>query len=699
MINRLSTSIRPVVVDENKTRMKGRHQAILFLGEQQAIEEYVRWLKNAGTDVQAIDSPSKLPQAIRKHNPVAVVIDLSANDSELEYLEQVAPVTSELGSAIRVVFISTRADQEVRIRAVQAGGDAFLTRPVMPQLLMQQLDPLLFMASRASRILIIGDLPGGMKGLDEELQEAGVSVKMIGNSSQLLLSVINFSPDLLIVAQQLDGRNAEELGRVIHQLADYEDLPVVYLDKSGTVGHGKIDPASEWLCPESIAPRELVARIDKLISTARVRRNRIMHLQTCDPVTGLLNRQGFFPMLERGVVATDAAGMILLDLENIQHGYPELSPGAMNELIVKVSGLLSRLAAPVDLAARVSDYCFAFLVSRESREEISKLGQFLSHSVSSRIFDTDKHSLTLGCSVGIAVTLGNIENGMPLFTLALKSCHEARAAGVNRVSMRSLEAVGEDRVSDADRRVLELLQDSAEKGRFSLVFQPIASLRGNAIEKYEVLLRMRDENDSMISPTRFVPIADKHGLMQSIDRWVVKQTVERLENRANGTRFFVKLASGTVRDQDFITFVKDCLDESDVSAEKLVFEISRANITAGIRYASNFAARITELGCEVSLDHSDISQDIAHLFEHIPASFVRLDGSVVTDICDDPVKQEQLRAVIRQSEKQDARIIAGYIENAHCLQLLWQSGVHYIQGNFLQEPDESLDFDFGAGSG
>jgi EAL domain-containing protein (putative c-di-GMP-specific phosphodiesterase class I) len=102
------------------------------------------------------------------------------------------------------------------------------------------------------------------------------------------------------------------------------------------------------------------------------------------------------------------------------------------------------------------------------------------------------------------------------------------------------------------------------------------------------------------------------------------------------------------------------------------------------------------LGCGVSIEHCDGDVDVARLYEHIPAAYVKLGGDMIRNLETDQGKQLQLLAVVQQSVEHDAEVIAGFVESSACLKLLWQSGVQYIQGNFLQEPDEVLAFDFGG---
>jgi diguanylate cyclase (GGDEF)-like protein len=429
---------------------------------------------------------------------------------------------------------------------------------------------------------------------------------------------------------------------------------------------------------------------------SRLRKNRIKQLQTRDPVTGLLNRQGFFQLLDQWIMVEDTCALVLVELSNLQRRYPQLSPQLMDKFVAMIASQSGKLAASSGLSARIGDYTFAYLVSGKTADEIRKLGQLLSHSLSARIFDVEQHSLMVSCSVGIAISHKRPDDGLTLFNMALNACEEAQSAGNNRVSVRTVDSALVGNVARDENELLVLLQDAPGYDRFRLVYQPIVSLRGNAVEKYEVLLRLHDKHDVVVPPAQFFPVAERHGLMESIDRWVVEHTIQTLQKIDNGSHFFVKVSTGTLHDSEFMSFLKDCLARYGVDGGRLVFEFDASSLRDGARYVSGFAAQLSRLNCNISIEHLDIKQDTTQLLEHVPASYVKLDGASLQGLADDPVNQERLRIVVSQAEQKGARTIAGFVEDIGCLQLLWQSGVHYIQGNFLQEPDESLGFEFGV---
>ena len=689
------------VMDKLESMERGK-QTVVFLGDGPIADEQCRGLEQAGLSVKQATSLALFGKMAENERVAALVVDLSLADSEITCIEAVGQLMAGLSSSPGLIFLSDRADQEVRLQAVRAGGDCFLLKPVTPATLLLHLEPALLAATHAYRVLLIGESQALLLEEAAVLEQQGVQVRQVDKVPQALLTVINQAPDLLIIEQKLSCCRGDQLGKMFHQLSDYADLPIIYLvTDQADISDVRTDHASEAVCTGLIDAAELVNRIDLLAGSARVRRNYINHLQGCDVITGLNNMPVFLQHLERRVVVSEesqqVAALLILETENIHRQHPQLTPQSINQLMKMLASQLVVLVDQADCLARTGDYSFGCLLAGRSDDEIWQLAGFLEDSLCSRIFDVDNHSLTIGCNVGVAMTQHSIDNAMPLYFLAQKACDEAHLDIGHNVNVRVLEALGSHKKDLEEKQLLSVLEDAVENRRFSLVYQPIASLRGSADEKYEVLLRLQDGNKGAVSPSRFVSLADDHGLMEKIDRWVVEQSVQTLRQRGNSACFFVKISPGTLADAGFTAFLKDSLDRNSVAGQQLVFQLSAASINAGIRQASAFSRQVAGLGCGVSIEHCDGDIDVVRLYEHIPAAYVKLGGDMIRNLESDPGRQLQLLAVVQQSVEHNAEVIAGYVESAACLKLLWQSGVQYIQGNFLQEPDEVLGFDFGGG--
>jgi EAL domain-containing protein (putative c-di-GMP-specific phosphodiesterase class I)/GGDEF domain-containing protein/DNA-binding response OmpR family regulator len=676
--------------------MYERKHSVVYLGKGALARDLDNQLGAEGYSFCVVERTQELAAVLDSEMPGSLIVELAGQANCFKLLNDVRKVLDRHGEQPRLLVVSDRADQKIRLKAVQTGSDVFLATPVTPRLILQHLYPVSGRDGESHRVLMIDNKTSDWSAETvSQLKHDGMFVRQLENPAQVILSMINFMPDVLIIGNSLPGCHADEIGRMIHQLSDYEDIPVIYLsDENGNASTPK-DTLPYEVISSSTGYAEFASRLDRLVLTARNRRNRIQYLRNYDQLTGFLNRDGFFALLDRGFRDDDEAAVLVLQLENLNSHAFGLSPHMQNELVFEVACLLSRSIPSTMVHARVGDYGFAFLCNGVSRQELEYLGQRVCHDICMRMFDIGDSSVTVGCNMGIAVADNPPREGLPLFLLAMQACNEAARSDKHHVSIRSLESVPDPAQSAGDRELAECLQCAVDENLFRLVYQPIASLHGNGIEKYEVLLRLYDRGGRVVPPARFMPVAEKNGLMHSIDRWVIERAMDVLKERGNGTSLFVKVSSGSIRAAGFTAWLDRFFDECGLPGNRLVFEICDANIRAGLKQSADFANHVRQLGCGIALEHNDINRDLAPLLEHVPANYVKINSNAVAEIAVSTELQLKLRKMIALCEDHKARVITGFVENAGDLQLLWKCGVHYIQGNFLQEPNEVRDFDFG----
>jgi EAL domain-containing protein (putative c-di-GMP-specific phosphodiesterase class I)/GGDEF domain-containing protein/DNA-binding response OmpR family regulator len=670
--------------------MKGEN-SVAYVGKGTFAKDLASQLEAEGQSLCMVKRISELARALEREQPGSLIVELAGKENSLTCLDVVSKVLDGARVRPRLLVVSDRADQKIRLKAVQAGSEVFLATPVTSRLILQHLFPVSGRNGERHRVLLIDDaMSDQFADTVSQLKHDGMHVKQLKNPAQALLSMINFMPDLLIIGYSLPGCRSDEIGRMIHQLSDYEDIPVIYL----------CDEEDKALTPRDACPYEVIStsteyaefasRLNRLALAARSRRNRIQYLRNYDQLTGFLNRDGFLALLERGSGDNDEAAVLVLELEKAC-----MSPHLHNELVSGVASLLSRSIPSSMVPARVGDYGFAFLSNGIPRQELKSLGERLRHDICKSMYVTGDTSITVGCNLGIAVADHPLTDGLPLFALAIQACNEAVQSSVNHICIHSLARVVEAAQSSEDRTFAEYLQYAIDENLFRLVYQPIASLHGNGVEKYEVLLRLHDRNGNVFPPSRFMPVAERNGLMHAIDRWVIESAMDVLKKRGNGTSLFVKVSSESIQAPGFSAWLENLFNARGLPGNRLVFEICDANIRAGLKQVADFANHARKLGCGIALEHYDIGRDLEPLLEHISASYVKINRNAVDDIAVSRELQLKLKTMIALCEHHKARVITGFVEDASSLQLLWKCGVHYIQGNFLQEPDEELDFDFG----
>jgi EAL domain-containing protein (putative c-di-GMP-specific phosphodiesterase class I) len=241
------------------------------------------------------------------------------------------------------------------------------------------------------------------------------------------------------------------------------------------------------------------------------------------------------------------------------------------------------------------------------------------------------------------------------------------------------------------------IQQAIETGGFNLVYQPIVSLQGDHKEKYEVFVRMLGEAGEAILPGQFLASAEQSGQIVEIDRWVIRKAIEVLAKRRKDgieTQFFVKLSGQTLSNPELAIWINELLKTHSLAANSLVFEIAEQAAQQNLKNAKSFIKAMQQINCTTALEHFGSGPNSFQLLKHLPVNYLKIDGSFIHNLASEPDNQAVVKSIVEMAHSMDKQCIAEFVQDAHSLAVLWQSGVHYIQGYFLQEPDTSLSYDF-----
>jgi EAL domain-containing protein (putative c-di-GMP-specific phosphodiesterase class I)/DNA-binding NarL/FixJ family response regulator len=250
---------------------------------------------------------------------------------------------------------------------------------------------------------------------------------------------------------------------------------------------------------------------------------------------------------------------------------------------------------------------------------------------------------------------------------------------------------------DDDPGMRQQLSDALLQGRFRLVYQPIVPLHAQPAERYEVLIRMIDENGEEIAPASFMPAAEKAGLMPEIDRWVIRASMETLIKQHKDkkeTSLLVKLSEDSLGDQTLVPWINERLNEFHLPGDTLIFEIKEAHILHQPEAAKQLINGLKQLHCRTALGHfgSD-PRSLDHL-EQLHVDFVKLAGNFVDNLSGDSKSQAMVKAVVQTAHDLGTLTVATFVQDASKMATLWQCNVDYIQGYFLQAPDQDMTYNF-----
>lgn len=473
------------------------------------------------------------------------------------------------------------------------------------------------------------------------------------------------------------------------------------LETHGMLPDGKIFDAVMELTSASIdgEPCTQIIIRNQLTNNKELEQ-KLKFLSKQDVLTGLFNRQYYMEELELAVTnaisGTESAAVIYLLLDNFKGIKDRVGIAAADLVTSDIAELLRRHTDEKDIVARFGDHSFTVLRKDCDAEGIEALGEQLRKAVEEHIANIDDLSVTTTCSIGMSIVAESTPSAHEVISRADLACEVARSSGGNRCHLHNPvvdEKIGKER----DQQVHALIKEALEQDQLHLLYQPIVSLQGDAAEKYEVLLRMLNEENEYILPSQFLPIAEQTGQLAEIDRWVISHAISKLaEHRAGGanTQFFIKLSAATLLDVELAQFINDCIKAARLPGDALIFEIAEKHASQHLKQAKTLVKTLQELHCKTALEHFGAGPNSFQLLKHLPVDFLKVDGSFIHNLASDNDNQAMVKSILDTANSMNKKCIAEYVQDAHSLAVLWQSGIHFIQGNFLQEPSEALEYDF-----
>ncbi len=232
-----------------------------------------------------------------------------------------------------------------------------------------------------------------------------------------------------------------------------------------------------------------------------------------------------------------------------------------------------------------------------------------------------------------------------------------------------------------------------EKGEFRLYCQLITSLAAvsGEVRHYEILVRLMEEEEGMIPPGMFFPLAEKYGLMTHLDRWVVQHVADWIAHREpqqqeNNSIFFINVSEATIADAGFPEFLQLTLLEYGVPSTALCFEINDSALASRTADVAQFAKRVRECGCHVALSGFGRDKVLFDLIRGFQVEFIKIDGNVILDILSDPAKLAKVTAINRVAKIIGVKTIAELVENEATVSRLKGIGIDFAQGFGISRP-------------
>lgn len=413
-----------------------------------------------------------------------------------------------------------------------------------------------------------------------------------------------------------------------------------------------------------------------------------------DALTGLLNRREFETRLEQAIgnARTEHQSHVLcyLDLDQFKIINDTCGHIAGDELLKQISMRLKSKLRESDIIARLGGDEFGVLLEGCSIEMAATIAEQLREVIKEVRFVWDDKSFDTGVSIGVVPINNTSSNVSDVLSAADTACYEAKDQGRNRIHIYTID---DDSLTKrrGEMQWVHRITDALDNDKFVLYCQKIIPLDDTVTndEYYELLVRIRNEDNTLVMPMAFIPAAERYNLMPVIDKVVIEKALTELQILTSGTNrvhFSINISGQTLCENSFLSHVIDTFEKTGIDPDQIIFEITETAAIANFTQAIHFIQTLKDVGCQFALDDFGSGLSSFAYLKNIPVDYLKIDGYFIRDIIDDPTDSAFVESIHQIGSVMGIKTIAEYVENEAILAKLRTIGVNFAQGYHIGRP-------------
>lgn len=424
---------------------------------------------------------------------------------------------------------------------------------------------------------------------------------------------------------------------------------------------------------------------------------RLVYQASHDALTGLINRREFELRLERALQTALQQGrehvLCYMDLDQFKVINDTCGHAAGDELLRQLALLLKGNLRERDTLARLGGDEFALLLENCGVADALEVADSFRNEVQRFRFKWGDRVFSIGMSVGMVAIDRASSDVASLLTAADAACYVAKDRGRNQIHLYEI------RDSDLARHRSEMqwvtrIHRALEEKRLYLSWQEIRRTDGDSegTRHVELLLRMRDDDDSEILPMAFIPAAERYAIMPALDTWVIEETLHLCHRHLAAVPslhclFAINLSGASLKDPEFRRTLLAHLQASPEFGPHLCFEITETAAIGNLAVVNGFIDAMRGFGCRFALDDFGSGLSSFTYLKNLKVDYLKIDGAFVRDIVHNPVDRSMVEAIHRIGQQMGLRTVAEYVESPQVLALLKEMGVDYVQGMSVHRPE------------
>ena len=403
-----------------------------------------------------------------------------------------------------------------------------------------------------------------------------------------------------------------------------------------------------------------------------------------DSLTSLPNKTSLFENMQ------DAPNevLVLLRIDNLReinnvYGYL-LADELLSELGKKLEDLAKKTAFK---AYKLPSNLFAITLTYQNRPHLEKFMHDLHHEIEHDNFNImDNHEFSLSITLGAS----NPEIKLPLEEMLI----DAEKALHSAIDKKTEYTILDHKIDlkaqyEKNIQVLGLIRQAINNHRVMTFFQPIYNNQTKTIDKYEVLMRLKDESGILYPPNTFLEIAKSSKYYHRLTREIILKSTEFFKNRTE--EFSVNISFEDIINEGFLDFLKETIQHNQ-NCHRMVLEIVESEGLGDYEQISEFIHQVKEMGCKIAIDDFGTGySNFEHLLRlHKDIDYIKIDGSLIKDIVNNEINLSIVKNIKIFCDDLGIKTIAEFVADTEIQKIVSDIGIDYSQGYYFGQPHSDI---------
>lgn len=429
---------------------------------------------------------------------------------------------------------------------------------------------------------------------------------------------------------------------------------------------------------------------------------KLKEISSQDLLTGLYNRNHLTEQLEtacsRAIQQNHPSAFMYIELDEFTTANLGVSVSDLDIILTDIAQVVQKELSNEGLCARIGDDDYGVLYNHADINRCLEDGERLRRIIEDHLSEVNNRTIQVTASISVVPINETSTGSNEILTRATETITKAREASENKGNTVQLYVPEKPKLT-GESAMAEELKQAIEQNRLKVMFQPIISLRGDSREIYEALIRMIDEDGNEVEPSDFLKAANLHGMSLAMDKWVIINSIKLLSAhlaKGHNTVLFINITAACLLEPTLPAWISKALRAARLPNDAIVFQIAEDDAVTHLKQAKEFTSKLAELKCKVSVSRFGCATNPYNTLKHLTVEYIKIDGSYTSQMEKSDEGFEELTDMINTIQGQGKMSIVPMIESASTLAQLWQTGVNYIQGYFLQAPTNAMNYDFGG---